>query len=740
MNTARRSASVYVGLLAVLLLALVLSAVPITQAVSAVVVLGIQATTGALWWGWMRGNAVGPVERAGMGLALGTAGATVCGIALGQVIPGGLAWALPSALTAAGWIVQRFRIRPRSTHHSSVGLPLAPAVMALAVSGALGLAAIAVNLRKYPLDWVGSVTSYHQDMFFFEALSTSLARFGPNETIFMSGGHIRYHWFAYEWAGQFAQAIGADPFVVLTRVLPMTALAGTLLIAVFWTQRLTKSRGVWAPTLAGVLLIFGGYVGATYGTILNFDSPSQEMTTMWMLGLSVILLQVTAKSASVHRSRPRLVLLLAGVALLSGIATGGKASIGVVVIASWALVAVIATLRRDPWVWRAWAGTCVAALAGGVVYLLYVGGSAWSGGLILGGLLNKASSVQGLNPTDYRWGIALGTGILILAVMPRWAGVFWFIATPARRWKPVTIYSIGLALVGIATLLLISGSLNDVWFALAASAPLAVVSAAGVSRATLAVTTQDRWRPASPVLLGVAVGLVLSLIVMVLWSFGPETRLALRWAGPVVGAVGAVVIGLLLARNRGLHSSYRRRAIAMILLILVITATDSRLLGLRANAFGVLGDGLRPTEFAPFLPFLPTRDTTIVSSINEDQLAVAAWLQQNAPLTDIIATNMTYAPIVPALTGRRSFISALQYQGAYGPPGETAEMINREWASWHFIDAPTVDDAAVLCTAHVSWIWIDSTRTPNKDWEPYATVVLHQGDVILARLNPASCP
>ena len=38
------------------------------------------------------------------------------------------------------------------------------------------------------------------------------------------------------------------------------------------------------------------------------------------------------------------------------------------------------------------------------------------------------------------------------------------------------------------------------------------------------------------------------------------------------------------------------------------------------------------------------------------------------------------------------------------------------------------------------WVWIDSTRTPTRAWEPFATVVLHEGDVILAELKDRTCP
>ena len=743
MTPAKRSLSVYSSLVLAFVVSLMGLAVPPGQAIAAVIVIAVQSATGAVWWGQVRRRNVGPIERAGMGLAIGTGAATISDALLGQVLPDGLAWAVPTLLTIVIAIpvfllrrTQHRRARPLRRSRPT----LAPAVLALIAGGVLGVASIAVNVVKYPLGWNGSVTSYHQDMFFFEALATSITRFGPSDTIFLAGGSIRYHWFAYAWAGQVSEAIGAGPFVVLTRVLPLTALVGTMLIAIFWSQRLTRGRGRWAPALAVVLIVFGGYLGATYGTILNFDSPSQQLATVWMLGLSVALIQSTKPRA--HDDRRRLTQCggLAVIALLAAASTGGKGSIGAVVIAAWAFTALVGSVRRAEWAPRAWAAFLAASVGAGIVYLAVVGGSAWGGGLVIGGLLNKASSVQGLNPTDARWGIALGTGILILAVIPRWAGLAWLLAMPSSRWKPVTLYSTGLAAVGIATLLLLSGSLNDVWFALAASAPLCVVSAAGISHAVRTVTIQRGWRPAAPVIWALAAGLALSFVVMGLWMFGPDSSPSLRWAGPLVGLVGAVIVGALLARHRSVRSRFAKGALALTLLIIIVMVSDARLLGLRSSAFGVQGDGLRPTEFAPFLPFVESRDRTIVSAINEDQVAVADWLRQHSDERDVVATNMTYSPIVPALAGRRTYVSGLQYQAAYGVPSALDDMLGREWVSWNFIDAPNADSAGVLCQAGVRWIWIDSTRTPTRAWEPFATIALHEGDVILAELKPGACP
>ena len=58
----------------------------------------------------------------------------------------------------------------------------------------------------------------------------------------------------------------------------------------------------------------------------------------------------------------------------------------------------------------------------------------------------------------------------------RWIGLVWLVASRSTRWQPITVFGIGLVAVSLASVLLLSGGLNDTWFALAASAPLSISS------------------------------------------------------------------------------------------------------------------------------------------------------------------------------------------------------------------------------------------------------------------------
>lgn len=705
----------------------------------ALILVVLQAAAGAYLWQLTRRGRAGLLECLGAGLALGTALSALSGVLLWPWLPV-WGWAAPSLLAWLAAFVLRLRTgsvlgRSRAEAGARWLRIDRPSLVALLVSLVLGLAALASNLRSYPLSWSGVQSGYHPDMLFFEALSTSIAHDGPGDSIFMAGAQIRYHWLSYAWSGQLAQVVDAQPFLVLTRVLPLTALIGAVLIAVAWARRLTAFR--WAPTIAAVLIVSGGYVGATYGTILNFDSPSQQLATVWVLGLCLALWQI-AQSPQAARTAP----LLAVILVLAAASTLGKVSTGLVVLAAWGLLTIVGALRREAWAARACAALAATAIGSGAVYLAWISGSAEGGGLGLGSLLNKASSVQGLNPSDARWGIALGTGLLLLAMAARWAGLVWLVGARSTRWDPLTVFGAALVLVSVASVLLISGGLNDTWFALAASAPLSVISAVGLAHGLESIAPRMRWRPTSAVSAAVVAGLLVSLLIGAIWSLGPGHSPFLRWAGPLTGFVAAFLLAWLIAAIWPVEARRRRPRLVLVLALVMLTvmAASSRLLGVASSSFGVQAEGgINSSEFRPITPFLVAKDLVTVDSWSDAERAAGRWLAEHADAQDVIATNVTYSPLVPALAARRTLISGIQYQAPYGRPSALQQVMDRETMSIDFVNNPGDFTATNLCNSDVDWVWVDPRRTPTRDWEPYAHIVFTSADAIILRLDPSDC-
>jgi hypothetical protein len=601
------------------------------------------------------------------------------------------------------------------------------------VSLAIGAATLVVNSRTYPLGWSVAKDSYHPDMFFFEALSTSLARFGPSESIFMAGAEIRYHWLAYAWSGQIAESAGTEPFFMLTRILPVIALVGCVAIAVALTQKFTKSA--WAPTLAGVLIVFGGYVGATYGTVLNFDSPSQQLATLWLLGLSASLLAITRNAPLLADSRVQLILLTLVIGILAAASTGGKGSAGAVALGAWAVTTLIALLRKEMWSLRALLAFAAAGTGTVFVYFAYISGSAGGGGLGIGSLLDKASSVQGLNPFEGQWGIVFGTLILILATAPRWAGIVWLVSQPKSRWQPISTYSIGLILTSVVSLALISGGLNDTWFTLAAAAPLSVTSAIGIGRAVK--PARPGFRLPATAIGAVIGGLLLTGVVALLWSFGPASELTLRWTAPLVAFGGAVLIAWAI-RNRSSRSGPSFLALALTLL--VVMGASGRILSLAASDFGVQPEtGLNATEFSPSVVFVESIDKEPRADVGPLSLEAARWVRENTAPDSLIATNTTLGFVVPALTGRQTYLSGVAYQAPYGRPESLMEIPLRDELSHEFIGSPSRSSALALCEAGVDVVWVDQIRDPDTDLSEFATSAFRNDAVEIVFLDGKIC-
>ena len=60
-------------------------------------------------------------------------------------------------------------------------------------------------------------------------------------------------------------------------------------------------------------------------------------------------------------------------------------------------------------------------------------------------------------------------------------------------------------------------------------------------------------------------------------------------------------------------------------------------------------------------------------------------------------------------------------------------------ATWAFIDSPSDATAAPLCAAGIDAIWVDPARTSSRDWEPWATPVIVEDDVIVLRFSDSAC-
>ena len=602
----------------------------------------------------------------------------------------------------------------------------------------LGGSSLAFNLRNYPLVWEGTWSQYHSDMPFFEALATSLSRFGPTDSIFLPGAEVRYHWLSYAWAGQVTEAAGAEPFVVLTRVLPFVAILACSLIVIAWARRVSSVS--WVPTLAAVMLLTGGFLGAANGGVLNFDSPSQSMSVMWLLAFSVVLLEFLGESA--RRTGRRRVWLLVWLGVLAFCVMGGKVSAALPALAGVGLVAMVGLIRRPEWRGRALLALAVVVAAAGAAFVLLLAGSAGGGGLTLGSLVDRASSQQGLNPLNDPNSVVFGTAILLVAIAVRWAGLAWLAGSRASRWEPATVFGVGLAVSSLLAVVAFN-SFNEIWFSVAASGPLAVLTAVGAGEASRYLAHGEPRRGNRQVVGALVAALVVYGVVWALWATGASGGnvwvSTWRWAGPLFGVVLALLLGWVIARG-----APRGRRIASVLaataVILVFATAPGRLLGVGTGQVGIQQAGLKNEWFSVGTAVLVReRDVKVVGDWTDGMMAGASWLRTNAGRDDLLATNLTFGPFVPGVTGMRTYVSGLQYQAPYGRPGDSQRLLAREGQVWDFIDGPSSGTVAPLCAEDVRWVWVDPTLTERRDWAPYASIAFANEDVLILRMDPDAC-
>ena len=681
----------------------------------AVAIVIAQGTAGTIWWWALRPRVkLSWAEVAGMGLALGTVVSLVVAVLLRPLV-GPWGWLVPIAATALvvgfriPWVWRQFARTALSASHAA----------AMVIGMLAGLAIIIGNWIRVPLDAVSDAS--YADIYFFEGLSRSIATWGPGPSIFMEGGQLPYHWFTYGWVGQVAASAGTEPFFVLTRLLPIVAAVGMVLLAIAWTGllQINGKQPRWVPSLAAVLVVFAGYTGALYGSILSFDSPSQSMTTVWLLGLGL---------AVVVFLRGGSPLVLVGVAVLATALVGGKVSHAAVAAAGLIALALVGVLVRSPWRVRAWIVLGIGGVAMLVTFLLVLRGAALEEN-ITETLAVKASTWQGLDPIVGRWGPVLGTAALILAMAARPAGLGLLIARRGWRSDPAVVFALGGFLAGLGALLVLREGVNETWFALAASAPAGALSAVGVGVGLAWLASRGIRRP---LLLAAGLTIPVSLIVLVLtWNWpidtdSPAPRVlpwlaavlpwfiapmlawaALRWAARdrdrVVGwqPVAALAVGIVV-----LASIATRPAAAWT----AIRPVTTQIGVVQPNAGG--GSGA---------------DSTSVDSLEADRSAGAAWLLENASVDSVVATTNPISGYLPAVTGLRTYLSGQLYQAGLGATGSRAEVERRDSIAGALTSEDWEQAVTELCDAGVDYLWIEYS-TPLTD---RVDAAFASGDVVI---------
>ena len=705
----------------------------------AVLVIALQVLTGVVWWAWLRrGTTMSWTEALGMGTALGTLLSLASAQLLRTTPLASWAWLIPTVL-ALGVLGLSLAHRVRL---ASITEPLRAAWWAWGPAAVLGLLILVPSILRAPID-DGYLTgdAYHGDLVFQESVSRTVTLFGSGDNILLAGEPLKYHWFAYGWAGMVTEAIGSGPFVVLTRVMPVLLVLGCAWLAAAWASSLSTNR--WAPGLASLLVVLGAYLGARQGVMLPFESPSNGYATIILLAFALVMTRYL-------RSQIGEGALLVFLALAIGI-VGAKASQATVLAVGLAVV-LIGTLVRGRVdrgrvdrgrVVRMVVVTAVGMLASSLAVLAGIAGSQTQ--IQLGGTAQHASTFQGLDGRSGGLGLMIGIIAIVLAAAPRWAGLVFLVRDRSTRWQPETLLGLGLVLAAIGTLAVLRSGTNAAWFALAATAPLAVLSSVGVAGAWDRIRESGggaagEWtgRRLRVLLAGIVLGaLAVCLVVFVNTGFAEVSGAPIRWRGPVLAwLVAAGAAGLLLL-------AIRRRSWALwgvvLVLVMSVAAIGARFIGpllweatgsrlspwfaavilrldpqaeLPSAAGSVTLRGGPGVSAAVRVP--PSRDLQpgvaysmgIVEwtpALNEASRALVAA----AAPADIVATDITnLQPFLPVMTGLRTLLNGQPYVDGYTTASGVAAIAERRALLDAFLAAPSAGTRDALRAAGVRWLWL----------------------------------
>jgi hypothetical protein len=235
-------------------------------------------------------------------------------------------------------------------------------------------------------------------------------------------------------------------------------------------------------------------------------------------------------------------------------------------------------------------------------------------------------------------------------------------------------------------------------------------------------------------------GLFVAVVVVLMWTTGSTGIIGngWRWAGPVFGVFAAAAIGLLLALTAG-RPVLTRAAIFTIVALVSASVPSKILYGLASPLARVQEGSMSTVLFEQRPKYIETIDLERQTGWTDTQAEAAQWLRGNSALDDLLATNLTLSALVPALTGRTTYISDIHMQAPYGRTSDVLEIQRREAASWAFINEPSKESVEPLCQAGVRWIWVDPQRAASENWGPFAEKQFSRDDVVILEVNRSFC-
>jgi hypothetical protein len=270
---------------------LILRGVEASDSISLATVLSIQMFTGSYFWTMLISDHVpARAEKIGMGIAIGTALATISDQIFLSTPLKPIAWLIPTIAVLALKRRDIFAGLSGSQHPNDYSWLYSVAIAVLLGFGQLlNGSAFAISLlaagyflgrrksgrtqltlfvlcvllgflaqrifrpevqygtwRLYPL-YTGT-----DDLIFSESLANSLSSFGLHEYAAAIGNSVQYHWFSLAWTGLMTRISTSQPFDVTLHLAPMVAFLG--IASLVWSITARMSKSTLAPFFAIIAL------------------------------------------------------------------------------------------------------------------------------------------------------------------------------------------------------------------------------------------------------------------------------------------------------------------------------------------------------------------------------------------------------------------------------------------------------------------------------------------------------
>ena len=729
-----------------------------TALVLVALIILVQSIAGSLIWLWVRRGAVSFVEAAGMGLVIGSVIAALGSQVTIAAVGSGWGWLVVVVLGFVAWLGSRLAWWSLGT------IELGPRrdLLILIPAAVIGFIALVPSILLTPLRngyVVGGV--YQPDVVFFEALAQSVSVWGAHDNSMLVGEPIKYHWLSYAWIGNLTEVSGAGDFTVMTRVFPVVIVIAAVFLAAAWARLLSPVW--WVPGLAALLVVAGGYVGASQGVALTYDSPSTAYAVILGLAFGLVLtliLRAHPGSSSVG--------LLVMMGVVSFALVGAKASQALVIAVGVAGVFVWSFVSRSVGrVWPMVLASGLGMLGGYLVFLFGVAGDETNIGV--SGTQEHASTFQGFDPVGGPLGIALGTAALLLAILPRWLGALWV----ARRLPGEFAFVVGLVVAAVGTLAVLRSGTNSAWFALASTALIAVVASAGVGVALERVGYSfepSRWVK-DPVVWAVIAAVGINIVVLVNYALAAVSGAAVLWRGPVLAWLLAIIIAVLVSRSRALTGGRWLRWTAMVTVILTLTSIGARANGsivwglAHSRATPVVQDFIRffdpDAEFTASAASDPVKVTggwraASVGVRAEDlrgasdgvarRESIIQWtpsmndaallLRDLSDREDVVAVSRpALQPFLPIVSERRAWVAGIPYSTGYTTADGIAAAEARMATVQRLLTQPDAAVVEEVIAAGVQWLWITPESFASlPSLEPWTEEITSDPDVVLLRL------